>query len=76
LGAGFTRRRGAGSRAQGAVVVVWAAPHIRRFAEARGPLSSEYGTYKTVSCRANMAHVRQSGPDPGTGFQVQVLESF
>ena len=27
-------------------------------------------------CRANMAHRRQSRPDPGLGFQVQVLETF
>ena len=26
--------------------------------------------------RANMAHVRQSGPDSGLGFQAKVLETF
>ena len=29
-----------------------------------------------VHCRANMAHVRQSRPDSGLGFQVEVLQSF
>ena len=27
-------------------------------------------------CRANMAHIRQSGPDSGVVFQVKVLEIF
>jgi len=27
-------------------------------------------------CRANMAHVRQSRPDSGLGFQVKVLKPF
>ena len=27
-------------------------------------------------CRANMAHVRQSGPDSGLGFQVFVIKTF
>ena len=31
------------------------------------PLSSEYSTYK----RVNMAHMRQSRPDSGLGFQVK-----
>ena len=26
--------------------------------------------------RVNMAHVRQSSPDPGIGFQVKVLQPF
>ena len=26
-------------------------------------------------CRANMAHVRQAGPDSGLGFQVKVLKN-
>ena len=45
--------------------------------------SSEYGTYRTVEriwhisdSRANMAHIRQSRPDPGLGFQVKVLKPF
>ena len=29
-----------------------------------------------VRCRANMAHVRQSRPDSGLGFQEKVLEPF
>ena len=29
-----------------------------------------------VRCRANVAHIRQSKPDFGLGFQVKVLESF
>ena len=29
-----------------------------------------------VRCRANMAHIRQSRPDSGLGFQVDVLEPF
>jgi len=29
-----------------------------------------------VRCRANMAHMRQSRPDSGLGFQVKVLETF
>ena len=33
-------------------------PEEALFALLPGPLSSEYGTYKTVS-RANMAHIRQ-----------------
>ena len=28
------------------------------------------------SCRANPAHIRQSGPDSGPGFRVKVLEIF
>ena len=27
-------------------------------------------------CRANMAHMRQSRPDSGLGFQVKVLQTF
>ena len=27
-------------------------------------------------CRANAAHIRQSGPDAGRGFKVKVLETF
>jgi len=29
-----------------------------------------------LRCRANMAHVTQSGPDSGPGFQVKHLKSF
>ena len=29
-----------------------------------------------VRCRANMAHIRQSRPDCGLGFQVKVLKFF
>ena len=36
--------------------------------------SSESGTCKTVT--AISAHVRQSRPDSGLGFQVNVLETF
>jgi len=38
---------------------------------------SEVPLYKAARvpccCRANMAHIRQSGPDYGLGFQVKVL---
>jgi len=27
-------------------------------------------------CRANVAHIRQSRPDSGLGFQVKVLKTF
>jgi hypothetical protein len=27
-------------------------------------------------CQANVAHIRQSRPDPGLGLQVKVLETF
>ena len=30
----------------------------------------------TTRCRANMAHTRQSRPDPGLGFQVKFLTIF
>jgi len=30
----------------------------------------------TTPCRANMAHIRQSRPDSGPGFQVTVLKTF
>ena len=41
------------------------------------PLSSEYGTYKTVSQgQTNMAHIRQSRQDYGLGFQVKVLKTI
>ena len=29
-----------------------------------------------VRCRTNMAHIRQSRPDYGLGFQARVLEPF
>ena len=29
-----------------------------------------------VRCRANMAHIRQSRPDSGLGFQAKVLKTF
>ena len=29
-----------------------------------------------VRCRANMAHIRQTRPDSGLDFQLQVLETF
>ena len=31
---------------------------------------------KKSHCRANMAHVRQSRPDPGLGSQVKALTAF
>ena len=31
---------------------------------------------KQHRCRAHMAHIRQSGPDSGRGFQTKVLETF
>ena len=38
------------------------------------------GVYRTWHlhgrCRANMAHIKQSRPDAGLGFQVMVLETF
>jgi len=30
----------------------------------------------THICRANTAHIRQSRPDSGLGFQVKVFETF
>ena len=29
-----------------------------------------------LRCRVNMAHIRQSRPDSGLGFQVEVLKTF
>ena len=34
------------------------------------------GTPSTPRCRANMAHVRQSRPESGRAFQVEVLNMF
>ena len=31
--------------------------------------------YRKGRCRANMAHVRQSGPDSGLGIEVKVLDT-
>jgi len=31
---------------------------------------------RTIRCRVNTAHVRQSRPDSGLGFQVKVLKTF
>ena len=39
-----------------------------------GVVSHERGT--AVRCRANVAHLRQSRPDYGLGFQVKFLKTF
>ena len=36
----------------------------------------EIAWYAPVRGRANMAHVRQSGPDSGFGVQAKVLKTF
>ena len=33
-------------------------------------------TYSDRRCRASIAHIRQSRPDSGLGFQVKVLKTF
>ena len=33
-------------------------------------------THSILRCRANSAHIRQSGPDSGLGFQVKGRETF
>jgi len=38
--------------------------------------SSQIGSESPFRCRANMAHIRQSGPDYGLGFQVKALTNF
>ena len=32
--------------------------------------------YACARCRANIAQIRQSRPDPGLGFQVKLFKSF
>jgi len=32
--------------------------------------------YGDARCRANMAHIRQSRPDSGLGFQTKVIVTF
>ena len=39
------------------------------------PCLSGSGVWGVGPCRANMAHIRQSGPDSGLDSQVKVLES-
>ena len=39
------------------------------------PLGSESGSYKTVR-GANLAHIRQSKPGSGLGFETKVLEKI
>ena len=40
-----------------------------------GAVSYERGT-AIFRCRENVAHIRQSGPESGPGFQAEQLESF
>ena len=56
-----------------------------RVAQAGTPLSNGLGTYKTVKVRywhtydsqgQILAHVRQSRPDTGLGFQMRVFNTF
>jgi len=42
---------------------------------AEGAISEMQQVYSGARCRANVAHVRQSRPDPGLDFQVNVLET-
>ena len=49
----------------------------------RGCLALGVGTFRHElavsycrSCRANVAHTRQSGPDSGLSFKVKVLKTF
>jgi len=41
-----------------------------------GGTGPEAGVPTVVRCRANMAHVRQSRPDSGLGFQVKFPKTF
>jgi len=41
-----------------------------------GFVREEVGAGDLAGCRANMAHIRQSRPDSGCGFQVKVLKTF
>jgi len=38
--------------------------------------SSARVTFITLTCRANMAHMRQSRSDSGLGFQKKIIKSF
>jgi len=49
-------------------------PHPAR--EAAAKTASAIATESTISCPANSAHTRQSGPDSGPGFRVKVLKTF
>jgi len=42
----------------------------------RGAALTLFGGWMFHRCRANSAHVRQSLPDYGLGFQVKILEPF
>jgi len=37
---------------------------------------AERGRASHAHCRAISAHIRQSGPESGSGFQVKVLKTF
>ena len=41
-----------------------------------GAVSYERGTPVAFRCRTDMAHIRQSRPDSGNGFQVKVRQTF
>jgi len=45
--------------------------HIRQ-----SPLSSEYGTYKTVTAVERIWHIRQPGPDFGLDFTAPVVNTL
>ena len=42
----------------------------------RAPFYSLFSLSDQSRCQANMAHVKQSKPDSGLGFQVKVLKTF